>query len=397
MVDFYPTTLKIEFLDTNERHCNEDDSRIKCGEIFRDRAGLFWLKCDQCDLHQFTVLDDYISHINDHFSRLNFTRKEGDKAKNDDNLIESNLKTELNLDYDDSVSLPEQPIFVRNINMDNENLRKAKEMSLVNKVTLDIARIETIDKKKHAPKKKLPKSSKKHNKLNKETMNVVKNKMLMNQSRHIMYRTLPDVAKCDICNANVIGNRNGMLDHMWLQHSYGSVCPHCGRNFRLDENMWRHLETHFGAARPFQCKICGIYLQTKPYLRVHILRHKNIRPYLCTFCGKTFFSTSQLHQHHRDFHPVDPTVRYPCDFCGRDFDRKSRLRVHVKRVHETVPDAVQCDICHATMKSRKVMLQHMQLHSGSKSYACRYCESRFAQAAGRRCHERRAHEVSLVS
>lgn len=132
----------------------------------------------------------------------------------------------------------------------------------------------------------------------------------------------------------------------------------------------------------------------------HIMLHEDTLPFLCTICGKRFTYITKLNYHVRDKHPSESELKaasYPCRVCGIRFSRPYDLKRHRPTHHEKEVTVLTCDICQRQFAARKLLVQHMRIHTGLKTYKCRYCEMSFAQAAGKRGHERSKHENNIAS
>lgn len=197
------------------------------------------------------------------------------------------------------------------------------------------------------------------------------------------------IPKCDFCDL-VFLRRCKLRLHMWTTHSIGFPCRVCGRHFMLKHNRKSHEETHAGK-RPFQCEYCPSTFTLRTSLNDHTKLHTGERPFLCTICGKGFVSNAKLNGHAKRVHPAQP-IRFTCSICGTELSNSYHLRRHKEKQHNIGVHICTCDICKRVFTNRKCLVQHMKIHTGMKPYKCRYCDMTFAQAAGKRGHERNKHE-----
>lgn len=197
------------------------------------------------------------------------------------------------------------------------------------------------------------------------------------------------IPRCDFCDL-VFPRRAELQLHMWTVHTIGFPCRVCGRNFMLKHNRKSHEETHAGK-RPFQCEYCPSTFSLKTSLNDHTKLHTGERPFLCTICGKGCVSNAKLNGHVKRVHPAEP-IRYSCSICSEEFSNSYHLRRHKEKQHNIGVHICSCDICKRVFTNRKCLVQHMKIHTGNKPYKCRYCDMTFAQAAGKRGHERNKHE-----
>uniref|UniRef100_A0A147BQB1 Putative regulation of transcription n=2 Tax=Ixodes ricinus TaxID=34613 RepID=A0A147BQB1_IXORI len=146
------------------------------------------------------------------------------------------------------------------------------------------------------------------------------------------------------------------------------VCPTCGRQFRQNTGLWRHLRTHDpDAPRPrHPCAVCGREFSRPGYLRAHSATHDRPqeRSFVCPVCGRGFLQGSDLNRH-RLVHSTE--CRFRCVVCERTFsDRSSRNR-------------------------------HQREHDPTRCYVCTMCGTTFKRTSKLRCHVTRMHGDSTVS
>uniref|UniRef100_A0A1B6CSE8 C2H2-type domain-containing protein n=2 Tax=Clastoptera arizonana TaxID=38151 RepID=A0A1B6CSE8_9HEMI len=166
------------------------------------------------------------------------------------------------------------------------------------------------------------------------------------------------VYKCDICN-KVLKTRTGLRFHK-IRHTgnYPFVCEFCGQGFVSTHALTEHFGHHVKEKR-YMCDVCGkgfcyydtMYrhrvLHDNPYpkicsickkgfrnssrLAIHRRReHTGERPYKCTYCPRTFF-TSNGYKHHLCLH----TKKFPynCKPCHKGFTTRNKYAIHLSRKH----------------------------------------------------------------
>ncbi len=89
-------------------------------------------------------------------------------------------------------------------------------------------------------------------------------------------------------------------------------------------------------------------------LNHHQERHSDVKDHVCSECGKTFFTDSELKQH-QTVHTTE--TPYKCSHCDKRFKRSTHLHIHER------------------------------IHTGEKPYHCHSCGKRFTQLSSLICHK----------
>ena len=105
------------------------------------------------------------------------------------------------------------------------------------------------------------------------------------------------------------------------------ICPfkNCQKFYALKNILLAHLRTHYGI-KPFVCSYCGKSFNEKGNLKTHIRIHTGERPFKCKKCNKGFKALGQLKDHlisHTGFKP------FQCPYCQKFYRRKEILKNHV--------------------------------------------------------------------
>lgn len=152
-----------------------------------------------------------------------------------------------------------------------------------------------------------------------------------------------------------------LLQHQRSEHAHkppGFLCTECGRSFNSHSNLRIHLNVHTGA-RPYCCPDCGKSFSQSGALKIHRRIHTGERPYTCEFCSRTFPHLSAVRTHERIHTGEKP---YHCGQCGKCFTQSGSLKIHTHRVHR-----------------------------GERPFVCSICGKHFSYQSGISLHYRTAH------
>ncbi|XP_071098385.1 uncharacterized protein [Haliotis cracherodii] len=123
-----------------------------------------------------------------------------------------------------------------------------------------------------------------------------------------------------------------------------------------------------------------------------ICKEKN---FSCSVCEKRYSSAAHL-EHHMKKHSNSPLK---CEHCGRTFSDKSHLKQHEKKHHEKKNDTMlkrpveikthKCDVCEKVFTQKASLLEHTNIHTGTKPFKCEHCDKCFGDNGSLKVHIRR--------
>ncbi|CAM1308529.1 Uncharacterised protein g4886 [Pycnogonum litorale] len=107
-------------------------------------------------------------------------------------------------------------------------------------------------------------------------------------------------------------------------------------------------------------------------MKRHNLKHTGEKPFLCSYCDKSFGRQDKLKQHIR-IHTNDKP--YKCDQCQYTCSEKNSLTLH-RRTH-TGEKPFQCQICSYSARTSTHLIVHIRTHTGDAPYKCNVCDAKF--------------------
>lgn len=166
------------------------------------------------------------------------------------------------------------------------------------------------------------------------------------------------------------------------------TCHLCGKQFRVNQGLARHLKDTHAGIKNFPCDICGRMFTTKRNVEDHRRIHTGERPYVCNICGKSFKQKASLFVHNRTHSDVYP---FKCNFCNQSFRTRPPLLVHITKHTGEKPHA--CDICGRRFRIKHELKRHRLIHFDEKPWQCTECDLSFRQKRYLVSHKRIKHSM----
>ncbi|XP_034176767.1 uncharacterized protein LOC117602639 isoform X2 [Osmia lignaria lignaria] len=152
------------------------------------------------------------------------------------------------------------------------------------------------------------------------------------------------------------------------------TCHLCGKQFRVNQGLARHLRDTHAGIKNVPCDICGRMFSTKRNVEDHKRIHTGERPYVCNVCGKSFKQKASLFVHNRTHSNVFP---FKCNHCEHSFRTRPSLMVHITKHTGEKPHA--CDICGRCFRIKYELKRHRLIHFDEKPWQCNECDLSFRQ------------------
>lgn len=235
--------------------------------------------------------------------------------------------------------------------------------------------------------------------------------------------------RCDVCHMGFIG-RDALNRHMYKHNGTRNyICTICGRKYITQGDLTHHLERHADELK-YACEICPdkkfktysslrthrIIVHTDPKdfkylctecgskfpssggLKVHMLRHKNVRNFTCHMCDKSFCTKAEMQRHTATHSNMRP---YKCDLCSAEYKHKNILLIHKTKRHGIgnykfrTEKKFECSYCEKKIASKDKLDRHIRTHTGVKPYKCRLCDQKFICKSYIKGHMRGKHDVNV--
>lgn len=139
-------------------------------------------------------------------------------------------------------------------------------------------------------------------------------------------------------------------------------------------NLIDHLRTHTGEKK-WKCEECPKAYARSSDLKVHFrAAHTNIRPYICSVCGKGFSIQRILREHMR----THGGNKFKCDKCPKSFALKSHLRMHEQQhTGDTKYKCLECNLSFTKAIEQKLHMTGMH-NIVRRPFKCPQCPNRYA-------------------
>lgn len=213
--------------------------------------------------------------------------------------------------------------------------------------------------------------------------------------RVVREKSAPTAKKCAVCGAELESiqayKQHFLDDHLNLEGRYFCPQDNCPRNYPTRETLLEHTKRHSGpnqvcptcgkmyfakslkshmaicnTEKTVPCPSCDRMFTNKSLLRLHTYRvHCDMRPFLCTHCGKSFKIKYELFQHTMIHTKEQP---YKCKDCGRGFNHPSNLRQHIRKHTGALP--YMCDLCGERFRYNVSMKTHRRKHWNLQPQVC---------------------------
>ncbi|XP_040025787.1 uncharacterized protein LOC120814783 [Gasterosteus aculeatus] len=141
-------------------------------------------------------------------------------------------------------------------------------------------------------------------------------------------------------------------------------CRFCGKHFRKDSFLIRHVAKSHKGHKAFKCLECKKEFEQRYHIIQHIRIHTGEKPFRCDYCDKTFAQNSSRIVHMRVHTGEKP---YFCNKCGKSFAISSHLRF-CKGTEKKSSRDFRCLTCGRYFQSDSNLKVHMEIHESWKRH-----------------------------
>lgn len=175
----------------------------------------------------------------------------------------------------------------------------------------------------------------------------------------------PGKFECDICKA-VLTTKSSLLTHMKYKHIPNGKpyeCKLCNAKYIGRSSLQQHLDLKHFNVRNFMCSTCGKSFKTKTELEIHMIRHTDEKPVECPFtgCTRRFTSINNRDTHMRT-HTGEKPFKCTADLCGRQFKYIIDFKRHKFKAHGIFTKMFPCTICDQVLPENSMLRKHMRTH-----------------------------------
>lgn len=152
---------------------------------------------------------------------------------------------------------------------------------------------------------------------------------------------------------------------------------------------------YHSGTRPHICSFCGKSFITASDLYHHEKIHANKRAYQCEICPKAFNTSSDLHKHKICVHTDRKDWKYICQYCKKRFPLKVNLDSHIKT--HTGEKNFSCHLCERKCINKSILMRHIETHTNAISFRCDICVRGYKHKKSLNEHKAKVHKLGEVN
>jgi KRAB domain-containing zinc finger protein len=142
----------------------------------------------------------------------------------------------------------------------------------------------------------------------------------------------------------------------------------------------------------FPCLDCGKGFLTNQHLNYHVNGvHRNLRPFCCSICNKTFSRQTGLMNHQKEIHEKAKTY---CPICKKPLVGPRNIQRHIDTVHLGLKP-YNCHGCEKSFGFLNNLQKHLKIaHKKSIVFTCSECGQKFDRQKSLQIHQKNLHDFN---
>ncbi|XP_063435111.1 myoneurin-like [Mytilus trossulus] len=174
-------------------------------------------------------------------------------------------------------------------------------------------------------------------------------------------------------------------------------CEPCQRVFKTSNRLLKHEQSYahcmksgqkFTLERNFLCTECGKSFYSMKYLKLHMICHNTEKLFSCQHCSYKSPYSGAVKSHMKRHFESERT--HLCELCGACFHANRNLTIHMAFKHSDERN-FSCSSCSQKFKSKQEQLRHTRLnHTDFKMLTC-FCGKEYKHKKSLRKHTRSVH------
>lgn len=195
---------------------------------------------------------------------------------------------------------------------------------------------------------------------------------------------------CDICCKKFRTNQSLKIHHLKHTDMKQFTCHICGVLFKYKNQCYEHVRAHT-AKRELECFHCSKKFIKKTLLVAHMQTHLTDRKFNCKECDKSFKTYSCLYAHSRRHQAR--VAKFNCASCDKSFFSRSDLNNHL-RTH-TFSQQFSCHYegCSKTFVHKSNLNVHIRSHEEKNGFNCDICSKNLSNSNALRVHLNKVHKA----
>ncbi|RXM99219.1 Zinc finger protein 26 [Acipenser ruthenus] len=151
--------------------------------------------------------------------------------------------------------------------------------------------------------------------------------------------------------------------------------------------------------RTFSCRLCNLYLPSKPLLEVHMKCHDGEQGFKCMHCGSFTAEWTWMETHLQDH--SKKRRPHQCSFCEKAFKTQNARNINLGTKSTSICALSMTteerhmhalNVTRGSTESRLDLKEHLTKHSSSRQFECQLCGEGFQHRRQMDHHHKQAHD-----